>query len=1178
MPAYITGLNIVAKVTDGQVSQHIGNDLGIDVNPFYYEFSGVKGYFGGAADEAVVDGYTNYVYLNADGYLTQSLVEYPSVSHIRLARVITLDGVISSILDDRSFFTATSTSPVPGPHASTHEFGGSDYVLVENLRTAGGKGKVPMSDGSNGLDMKLPWGSKILMVGADFEYTSIKAALTAAAGMSPSLYNMIVIQVTPGFYVEDNSAGPLELIDFVHINGPGQQNAAVVVPAVNTNYLFRSSENGYGSINALILYGCSGETGGGILVDRGANSAYLHMNFTGCTVGVRITGYGTQAVVGICQFISCYYGVVSDTYGVAILSSVVSTGALGSAFVSNGGLLDIDAFTLVGNGADIAFYADNYGMLEVHDGKVTDFGTGVSIYNGGDVRLELVRISGSDAYDVFFGNTYCSLKTNASEFATSKIYNPGSPILGQYRDPVDNILKNSGSLDLIAGPDSWFGFSRMTTAQQSTMTSGWDINKQGRAWFNTSKHKFVFWDGYHVRYIVPSQVVTVAKEGADYTSIKSAIDSITDASASKPYTVLVNAGIYYEVPFTLKQYVSLQALGKGACVICALTQTSPLITMVNSTELNGFTFMFPTASSVVYINNIDKTAISNCQFQFDYTSIYATGPSAEVYIENCKFLTAGAPITNAVLVENGAKVIARGLTITALSGVKSNGGNIEIQDSSLVSCVSGLYADNGGNIEFNSLDLDLNTYSIRTGATGINEIMGVSAICKDTAVYDIYQQNTDSKIVISNSFLNDEKFSISDWDNVKLSFDSAKDDGYEYIIVRDIGMGVPERGSFTRIGRGAPYIRGMNVFTTDSTASSINDGGNLIDVSEYAKETGETFTFQGVDANYSILLGCDLSDGYDVLKHFGFRFLQTTAAVESTKRSFMFEIWNGSAWVEINVLDFNRSNLYKYANEVFLRENSDEKILYGINSSTVWAKKSISGKELYWSRIRIKYSLTTAPVFDHFRLMPSSTIINEDGLIAFSGRARFKIGLNNFQNSFGDEGGVATSNINVGSGGVPTGWYQRIPKSLMNWNGDAIQCQFTLPDGVDTSMPLSLVLNYSVTNIGTGNATFIASMLPIEIQGVLEADPNGGAVPVARTLANTETMTGKQSQTVTNTQVATSVSTKLQSAYFEGFSVANYYEGDMVVFRIEMDNRAGSNIAAWSVDVVGTLCSLGKVQ
>ncbi len=141
-----------------------------------------------------------------------------------------------------------------------------------------------------------------------------------------------------------------------------------------------------------------------------------------------------------------------------------------------------------------------------------------------------------------------------------------------------------------------------------------------------------------------------------------------------------------------------------------------------------------------------------------------------------------------------------------------------------------------------------------------------------------------------------------------------------------------------------------------------------------------------------------------------------------------------------------------------------------------------------------------------------------------------------------------------------------------------VQYQFTLPRGIDTSMPLSIRMNYSVVNTGSGNATFIASILPIEVQGVLEADPSGGIFPVARTLANTETIVSKQAQTVTNASVPTAVNNKLQSITFEGFSVANYYEGDMIAVRLEMDNRSGSQIAIWDLDVLGTLCALGENQ
>jgi hypothetical protein len=326
-----------------------------------------------------------------------------------------------------------------------------------------------------------------------------------------------------------------------------------------------------------------------------------------------------------------------------------------------------------------------------------------------------------------------------------------------------------------------------------------------------------------------------------------------------------------------------------------------------------------------------------------------------------------------------------------------------------------------------------------------------------------------------------------------------------------------------------------------------------------------------------MLIGSSLIDG-DVLKHWGLNILQTTAAVESTKRSFMFEIWNGTAWVEFNIMALDIYNYYRYSNEVFLRADSGEGVFYGLTSNSTWAKKTISGQNLYWSRIRIRNSLTTTPVFNQIRLMSSGAYFGENGYFMFSGTSRFKRNFCNLANYFGDEGGIATANINVGSGGVPTGWNHNILRALMNGNGDAVQYQFTLPRGIDTSMPLSIRMNYSVVSVGSGNATFIASILPIEVQGVLEADPSGGVSPVARTLANTETIVSKQAQTVTNASVPTAVNNKLQSITFEGFSVANYYEGDMIAVRLEMDNRSGSQIAIWDLDVLGTLCALGENQ
>jgi hypothetical protein len=1165
MPAYITGLNIVAKVTDGQVTEHIGNDLGVDVNPFSHEINGVKGYYGGTEDYAVLDGYTNYIYLNADGYLASSVVDYPTISHIRLSRVETLDAAISLIIDDRAFLNATGANPVPGAHAATHEKGGGDSIKVEQFGTDGAKGRVAMGDGSNGIVMNFPFGATTISVGSHSEYTTIKAGLAAAAAMSPSAMNPIVVLVSPGFYVEDNSTGPLELIDYVHVNGMGTQNAVVIMPYVDTNYLFRSSVNGYGSINGVVIYACDGVGGGGILADRGGYSAYLNINFTACGLAIRVTGLGTQCILGTFQLISCVYGVVADTYGVCICSNAIGFDLYGDAVTANGGLVDFSSFILqahagvpTSRGANL----DSYGQIEFHNGKIMDFGIGCELSNGGDLRLELVRLQGNDGYDIKINSPLCVVRSNASEFISNLVSNIyGAPILGNWRDSSDNIMKISGSMDMVGEGGDWLGYPRMTGAEQTTMIVGWGETQQGRAWFNTTKNKFVYWNGHSLKYVVPSQVVTVGKEGADYTSISAALASITDASAMKPYTILVNAGIYMEAPFTLKQYVAVQALGKGACVIWALVSNQPLVTMVYSTELNGFTIIGPTASQAILVNNVIQTAVSFCQFQMTQTSVKVTGSSAELYLDSCRFLTTGPPITTAILCESGGVVKSRSSIITAVNALKANGGTIEAQTTRLMSCTNGLFADSGGTIEFQTVDADACTYAVRTGLVGSNVINGQGLICQDTVTYDIYQESSGSEIIINGAEMSESKFFISDWSDIFLSYFSEGEANL-YRYTSDFKVGVAELGNKAMFGEGGCHNRGMYVFTTDDTASSSVDGGNLTDVSDNLRYIdGYSATFQGVGAGYSMLIGSSLT-GTDVLKHWGLNILQTTAAVEGTKRSFIFEIWNGSAWVEFNVMALDIYNYYRYGNEVFLRGNSGEGVFYGLTRS----------------RVRIKNTLTTLPAFNQIRLMSSGAYFGENGYFMFSGTSRFKRNFCNLANYFGDEGGIATANINVGSGGVPTGWSHMIPRALMNGNGDAVQYQFTLPRGIDTGMPLSVRMNYSVVNAGTGDATFIASILPIEIQGVLEADPSGGITPVARALANTETVVAKQAQTVTNATVPTAVNNKLQSITFSGFSVANYYEGDMVVVRLEMDVRSGSQIAIWDLDVLGTLCALGENQ
>ena len=110
-------------------------------------------------------------------------------------------------------------------------------------------------------------------------------------------------------------------------------------------------------------------------------------------------------------------------------------------------------------------------------------------------------------------------------------------------------------------------------------------------------------------------------------------------------------------------------------------------------------------------------------------------------------------------------------------------------------------------------------------------------------------------------------------------------------------MGFAERGTSVSLGRGAPYTTGMVVLTTDSTASDTSDGGNLTDVTDEAtSKTGSTFTFQGVGANHTILVGVRRQSlNSRPLKFYGLEtFVSSQAASGGT---YVFESWTGSRWV-----------------------------------------------------------------------------------------------------------------------------------------------------------------------------------------------------------------------------------------------------------------------------------------
>jgi len=452
------------------------------------------------------------------------------------------------------------------------------------------------------------------------------------------------------------------------------------------------------------------------------------------------------------------------------------------------------------------------------------------------------------------------------------------------------------------------------------------------------------------------------------------------------------------------------------------------------------------------------------------------------------------------------------------------------------SCTNGMRADGTDTlmdmlscdiVDSGTLDFLVESLSTRVKLTGVEADFGLASF---PAGYD------NETVLIQDRFEGDEGFKISG----------------------KFAVGRPDRGTSSAFGQGDSYTSGMVVITTDNTAGSTADGGNLTDVSaDAASVSGSTFSFQGVTANHTILIGSQRQDASDLMKHWGIDVIQTTAAVEVTPRSFVFEYWNGSAWTEFAVMANSVGTNYRYANDVFIRASSSEYINYGLTEDVTgidWTKKTIDSKNLYWVRIRIDTAVTTAPVFEQFKIVPSHSHLSELGSALYHGRSRFRQSLTSAGNVFGESGGVASWSLTVGSGGIPTGWSHEFKNTELGSDGDAVYYQYALPKGIDTSLPLYFEAVLSSDNTGTSQGIdLICSLKVSEVQGVLVADPTGGVVPVARTLANTDLVTNSAGAAITETVDDTTIG-KVFSVVFGPYDISGYYEGDLVFMRFELDD------------------------
>jgi len=178
-----------------------------------------------------------------------------------------------------------------------------------------------------------------------------------------------------------------------------------------------------------------------------------------------------------------------------------------------------------------------------------------------------------------------------------------------------------------------------------TKIGGFDITAQSASYAATASYL-----------AVPSfidNLVTVGQPGSNvnYNSIKTAVDSITNATATNTYTVRVSPGVYIESQMVVPSYVAVKGDSSISTVVSASNPSSSIFvmsdqSMVIDMQIQGSTA--PSASAIIY------------------SSPTTPQTNAIAYVENVRF---GTNYTNAKVVGTGSS----GNCILQCSNVKYGG-------------------------------------------------------------------------------------------------------------------------------------------------------------------------------------------------------------------------------------------------------------------------------------------------------------------------------------------------------------------------------------------------------------------------------------------------------------------------------------------------------------------------
>ena len=398
--------------------------------------------------------------------------------------------------------------------------------------------------------------------GSDF--SSIESALDFIVDNSES--KRFVIKVEPGIYYEN------ELFMKPYVNIMGENIYSVVVSPIGNHNLFTFT----GTSSEISFFSISGASSGyaGIYVNDAGNFTQCHkVSFLDCDTGIKVVSR-TKDTYMYAEFIDFNGTYINGIYVEDETNSHVAfcnaencynTPTAASYFnksVGTNALIEIMTSGNLGSGVEHAFCSLSGGSVEVSGSYVEDCMYGF--------------------HNSYGGNIYCN--GVIIENCAKGIYSEGT--IGSINISANAII-NDCTEDI-----------RIDNAN----TSG--------SFIGTASHDKIFINENSSFCIVnkDEKIITVAKKGADHTSIKTAYDSVSGASDLNRYLIKVGPGTFVEDEIIMRPYIDVEGAGRFTTIISASSPSNHVFTLCDNSSLHKIRVEGSFSASALYASSIYNTS------------------------------------------------------------------------------------------------------------------------------------------------------------------------------------------------------------------------------------------------------------------------------------------------------------------------------------------------------------------------------------------------------------------------------------------------------------------------------------------------------------------------------------------------------------------------------------------